>query len=426
MIGKRRVVLFLINSCFLFVPGRFCDKNAIGNSSNLYLKREIVEYHDHFREKNVKAKCDLEKKIEYFKGEAYIKNEKDTSIKNAIDSILSIGYPIENSLPNGFVKDGSIDYTTYIQAAINSHTVLVFPGFPILVNENGLNIPSNRKIVFSSGSKLILRPTAKGNYKILNINNVSNIALYNLVIEGDRFKHIGSNGEWGMGICIYSATNVQIYNATVSDCWGDGIYIGQTGIKPPSDIYIVNANCNKNGRNGITIVSGDNINLIRPTVTYSDGKPPMAGIDIEPNNPSNILKNINIQEPVTQNNGGSGIQIGISKFMKSGLKDVSIIINSHHDNGSRLALLMSCSPGKGNQFEENSQNGLRYIKILNPVWENNILSPFKATNFRTNRLNFEILNPIVKNSQGQIMDRPSVDYMLRKSLGMGGAVNIRN
>src|SRR6476660_8447368 len=44
------------------------------------------------------------------------------------------GYNITKSLPSGYVKNGTIDYTKYVQAAINNNSVVVFPNFPILVS----------------------------------------------------------------------------------------------------------------------------------------------------------------------------------------------------------------------------------------------------------------------------------------------------
>jgi hypothetical protein len=42
-------------------------------------------------------------------------------------SVPAVGYNIENSLPKGYVKDGSKDYTSYIQDAVKKYDVVNFP-----------------------------------------------------------------------------------------------------------------------------------------------------------------------------------------------------------------------------------------------------------------------------------------------------------
>ena len=38
--------------------------------------------------------------------------------------------------------------------------------------------------------------------------------------------HTGNTGEWGHGIAVFGSTNVTIENVDISQCWGDGIYLG--------------------------------------------------------------------------------------------------------------------------------------------------------------------------------------------------------
>lgn len=353
---------------------------------------------------------------------------RDTIIQPFIDSISRIGYSIEKSLPEGYVKNATVDYTTYIQKAINTHPVLIFPGFPILINDRGLRIPSDRKILFLQGSKLILEPNNKGNYKIIYFNKASNISLYNPVIVGDRYQHIGSKGEWGMGISMYSSGNIKIYNADISNCWGDGIYIGQAiNGPPPNNITIVDAYCHNNRRNGITLTSGININLINLKMVNSDGTLPMAGIDIEPNSPEAELKNILIKDPYTADNLGKGIQIGLGRLIKEGIKPVSIEIDNHWDVGSKTALVLSCSPGKGiNTLINNKNDSIGYIKISNPIWTNNTSVPLRANGYRTTKIRLKMINPKIIDSSNLYINKNTIRAVLKRAIGSGGNIDIQD
>lgn len=351
----------------------------------------------------------------------------DTTIQAHIDSIKKVGFLVENSLPEGYVKDGTVDYSSYLQNAVNTHNIVVFPGFPILVNEKGLKIPSNREILFLAGSKLILKPNNKANYRIINISGASNINLYDPVVVGDRYQHIGTDGEWGMGISIISSSNINVYHADISNCWGDGIYIGQSQDGPPPDnITITDVYAHSNRRNGITLVSGVNIKLVSPRATNADGALPMAGIDIEPNNAQAELKNIQIVKPYTADNKGKGIQIGLGRFIRNGIKPVSIEVSDHVDVGSATAMVLSCNPAFITNALPGNGNSKGYIKISNPVWEKNSQGPLRASGFRTEKILFQVTNPKIIDQSNNKMTNSAINSLLRKAIGTGGAIELND
>ncbi|WP_423149600.1 hypothetical protein [Rubrolithibacter danxiaensis] len=272
-----------------------------------------------------------------------------------------IAHNIQDDLPKGFVKDGSVDYTTYIQSAINKYSELKFPGFPILINDKGLIIPSNRKITFLEGSELRLKPSSKSSYNIIKIDRVSNVQLIGPKIIGDRNKHLGTTGEWGNGIGIYSSTNVSIANARVFDCWGDGIYIGKNSIVSKA-IVITNAYLRNNRRDGISVIAADGLTLDRMYAGYTNGTRPACGINLEPNNSTEELKNINIISPLTEYNEGHGIQLTIDKLYGSSNKEIDITITKHTDIGSFYAFKVS------NLMKSTGGHLAGVIKTIDPKW----------------------------------------------------------
>jgi hypothetical protein len=240
----------------------------------------------------------------------------------------------------------------------------VFPAFPILVNDNGINIGSNKTITFPTGSQIRLKASSKGTYQILRLNRSSNVTLYNPVIIGDRSNHVGTSGEWGMGIAMYGATNIKIYGANISNCWGDGIYVGQaSSTYICKSIVIKDAVLKKNRRDGISIIGVDGLQLDNLYAGYTDGTSPMAGINIEPNNTACQVKNVVINNARTEKNGKMGIQIGLERMIGSTAKTSNITINNHHDTGSpryafKLNVRNSSYPGKLSGS----------IAVNNPTW----------------------------------------------------------
>ncbi|WP_346986125.1 hypothetical protein [Chryseobacterium sp. POE27] len=123
-------------------------------------------------------------------------------------------------LPINYSTKGNIDYTDYLQKAFNKSEKVIMPNFPIAINYKGISIPSNRTIIFQQQSSLIVLPNSQSSYQALLISNSSNVKIINANLTGDRNQHIGTTGEWGMGIKIVSSNNIDIINSNIKNFWG--------------------------------------------------------------------------------------------------------------------------------------------------------------------------------------------------------------
>lgn len=216
---------------------------------------------------------------------------------------------IEKELPKHYVKDGSVDYTTIIQTVLDKNNTIVFPNFPLLINEKGLTVKSNSNIYFPEKAKIILKANKLGQYEILRIHDVENVKVYFPNIQGDRYVHTAKDGEWGMGISIRGTNNVLIYGGKVEKCWGDGIYLGISPITNNvinNNIKIQKSLVDDNRRNGISIISAQNSVFEDLITSNTFGTAPNAGIDIEPNANSDIIKNLTFNNVVAYNNDVHG------------------------------------------------------------------------------------------------------------------------
>ncbi|HLF51188.1 right-handed parallel beta-helix repeat-containing protein [Flavobacterium sp.] len=275
-------------------------------------------------------------------------------------------YDLTRSLPKGYLKNGTKDYTKYLQDGMNNYRVVIFPNFPVLVNKEGLGIKSNSTVIFQKNSKLIMEPNAMDSYQVLRLFNIKNSVVYFPVIKGDRNYHLDTKGEWGMGISIMGSSNIKIINPKISDCWGDGIYIGKS-LNSSKNINIYYPELDNNRRNGISIVSGDRIFVESPLVSNTHGTMPGCGIDIEPNNNNDEINNIFINNPITYNNERYGISIYM-KFLRGKLKkDVNISINNHLDNGSISGFIIDEPSGSYKADRPLMGN----VIITKPIWINN-------------------------------------------------------
>jgi len=237
---------------------------------------------------------------------------------------------ITSYMPVGYKTDGSIDYTEFIQAGINKNRKVIMPNFPVMLNDNGLDIPSNTTIVFRPKSELLLEGTIKGSYQIIRIHNKQNVNIYNAKITGDRLSHIGNDGEWGMGISIRGSDNIGIFNSVIKKCWGDGIYIGHSKTHS-SNITIKGTYIDYNRRNGISIISVDKLLIKNSVFSNTFGTNPQTGIDIEPNYSINKLDNIVFENIVTFNNFKNGVLIHLNKLPGKNSQEANVVFSNYTD-----------------------------------------------------------------------------------------------
>lgn len=286
---------------------------------------------------------------------------------------------LEDYLPSGFVKDGSQDYTKYIQQAIDTYNNIKFPNFPLLINDKGIQLKSNTNLFFQEKSSLYLSPSSSQRYSMILINGQENINLYNLKLEGDREKHRGEKGEHGMGLRVTNSKNINIYNPKITNTWGDGIYIGGSTNK---NILIKNGHIDNVRRNGISIISAEQLTIDGMLISNTNGTKPGDGIDIEPNNEKQVLKNIKLLNIHTFNNKAHGIEINILKLLNNkNSNKISIIIDNHFDDNSLDGIRISKASLKNWKGYYPFKG---YIKIQNSYWKN---SRSKTSFFITNEKN---------------------------------------
>lgn len=202
----------------------------------------------------------------------------------------------------GAKGDGTADDTISIQKAIDSCDEVLIPTGTYMIkaqddehktgpyNHNhaeyngGIHLKSNLKI--SGEGTLRVITTDAENYCVLRAYNCDNIEITGIKIIGDRTTHSGVDGEYGHGIMLMHCGNISIHNISISQTWGDGIYIGvvygNTIDKQNENIHISNISVDHISRDGISLCSVDGFTLENSVFDTIDRKDPKAGINMEP------------------------------------------------------------------------------------------------------------------------------------------------
>jgi hypothetical protein len=215
----------------------------------------------------------------------------------------------------GAIGDGRRDDTAALQLCLDrapaGAVVRLRRGAVYMIDTNarptwasfgGLQLRSGQMLELN-GAELRAIPTSEGRGAVVQAYRQSNWRIKGPgKVTGERQLHKGSSGEWGMGIAAFSSTNWSIDSGVeISNCWGDGIYVGAAAPETFGESFAIDgvriSNCR---RNGISIVAGRNGWVRNADISDINGTAPRGGIDLEPDNKAHPNRNIEI----------SGVRIG--------------------------------------------------------------------------------------------------------------------
>lgn len=267
-----------------------------------------------------------------------------TQVQSARESTItkpvgSMRVPVVNAKAAGAKGDGKTDDTEVLQGLIDSlnqtggGTIYIPAGNYKIDTKKALWLKSHVDVVMpDSTAQLTAFPSDTTRFYILMIASAEDIKIKGGKIKGERFEHIGTKGEWGMGIAIYASHHITIDGTIVADCWGDGIVAGaQTKYKAPgksTNINIKNVISHNNRRQGLSIGKVDGFLVDSCKFLYTGGTKPMGGIDIEPD--SDTAQNITIRNSEFGYNQGPGI-VMYARSPKTPPVSVLININVHNN-----------------------------------------------------------------------------------------------
>jgi hypothetical protein len=252
----------------------------------------------------------------------------------------------------GLVGSGDDD-TAVFQAALNAASgqswtlyVPVPPSSPYLVNS--LFVKSNTKVEFAPGVVIQARPGYGGDDCLLTMRNVKNVTIsgYGATLQMPKAEY--TSGEMRHALSIRGSSDVVVRGLACNSSGGDGLYIGEGSPNNYcKNVLIQDVTCDNNRRQGMSIISAENLLVQRCQFTNTNGTAPQDGIDIEPNHATNRLVNVRIEDCVTANNHGNGIEIPLGNLDGTS-QPVSITVSRHLDRRSGLNGCYITGAGRAN------------------------------------------------------------------------------
>jgi hypothetical protein len=205
--------------------------------------------------------------------------------------------------PNG--NDDTAAIQAILDKADGSGGIVNFKNGTYRINALKSLFPrSKQTLALLSGTILQALPNKEQKYYILRIQSPG-VTVQGGILKGVR-DDLGQGGEWGMGIGVHAgAVGTVLQSTRIQDCWGDGIYVNGGNW-----ITLDKVVADNNRRQGLSIVAGEQIKVMNSSFLNTNGTLPMYGVDIEPNDGTEII-GVQILNCRMAGNAGGGISQGV-------------------------------------------------------------------------------------------------------------------
>ncbi len=279
------------------------------------------------------------------------KNSKTVAVTVTGSSSSSSTSGTNQNYPVGAVKASTFGYkagdaTAAFKAAINSSKSFIIidkQSAPWNIEPSRFYNIKNKTIIFEPGVVLQAKSGAfKGQYDVLlNFYNADNLTIEGYGATFSMNKNEYTTGEWRHTLKIDKCRNVSIKGLIFQNSGGDGIHIsGGTSGGYSENITVEDVLCRNNRRQGMTILSAQNLWVRNSEFANSSGTKPESGVDLEPDYASDRLVNINFNNCKFTGNDNAGFKI-TSQHMTAGslplsvkVVDCEFINNGHAPNNS--------------------------------------------------------------------------------------------
>lgn len=272
---------------------------------------------------------------------------------SAVKEVVSGKRTVANAAWWGFNKDDSTDA---LQGAINSSAskvIVPYMGSDWIVGP--IRLASNQEIVFDPG---VVVTAKKGEFRhknhcLFSANGKKNIMLrgYGATLrmrKNDYTKPPYPRSEWRMTLAFYCCSDIKVSGLTLKDSGGDGIFLG--ALKKPTpcrNVVIRDCIFDNNYRQGMSVISAENLLVENCVFKNTNGTPPAAGIDIEPDVETDSLVNIVISNCISQDNAGSGFQLYLHHLSEKS-EDVSVLfVNCYVSRCGKSGLIVGAVNDNG-------------------------------------------------------------------------------
>jgi hypothetical protein len=248
-----------------------------------------------------------------------------------------------------------VESTPSLQAAINSGAEKVIVGKmpgPWIVDK--IELAGNQELFFEPGVVVLAKKgafrgtgdalfTAWGKANIKLTGPGATLQMRRADYDGPDYK----KAEWRHVLNFHGCSDVTVEGLTLAESGGDGIYLG-AGRRGETNrnVVIRDVICDRNYRQGISVITAENLLIENCVLKGTAGTAPEAGIDFEPNSPTERLVNCVMRKCTIENNQGYALHI-YARPLDGTSAPVSIRIEdcvTRGTNARSASVITSCGP----------------------------------------------------------------------------------
>ena len=153
--------------------------------------------------------------------------------------------------------------------------------------------------------------------------------------RGDYTAAPYEKGEWRHALSLKNAADIYVEGLRLEESGGDGIYVNDV-----KGCVIRDVVCDRNMRQGISVISAEDLLIENCTLSNTKGAPPEAGIDFEPNSASERIVNCVMRNCTIFGNAGNGIEMYLNP-LDATCPDVSLLFEDCRVSGSKWGFCLS-------------------------------------------------------------------------------------
>ncbi|NJO87429.1 MAG: T9SS type A sorting domain-containing protein [Lewinella sp.] len=281
--------------------------------------------------------------------------------------------------------DATLAFQQAIQSSFDTIVVDLQPT-PWRVGPSTFFNIQQKTIIFAPGVEMV---ALAGRFPGLNDcllrffrSNDVHIIGYGASFRMNQAEYAASNdSEWRHTLSFWDVTNVSVKGLTLRNSGGDGVYVGGDlnfgGRGYSQNVLLEDLRCLNNYRQGLSIISVENMVVRHCEFSDTRGTLPEAGIDVEPDEPGHRIVNLRFEHCRMTNNGHAGLALALvyldstSLPVSIGVYDCYFAYNCRPENEySKAEIQFSsnfASPARGEVFFERcfidgSQYGALYTR----------------------------------------------------------------
>jgi hypothetical protein len=218
------------------------------------------------------------------------------------------------------------DSTAILQSCLDSGArIILVPdmGKPWIVEP--LSLRSGTTLLLEEGVEIQAKKGSfqKSDDALFVLRRLHDVTLYGygarLAMRKEDYRRPPyGRAEWRHAFRLHGCTGIALYGVTAESSGGDGVYLGSDGGQRFNEnVILKDLVLRDHYRQGISVVSAQDLLIENVLMTRTEGTAPSAGIDFEPNGPDERLVRCTLRNCVITANRGAGISFALQALNKS-------------------------------------------------------------------------------------------------------------